>query len=74
MPHHLPLIIAAATGWAACLTGIAWIASVWLGRALSIGETVLIGAALGVVVAVVVQARLQRKRRKIDDMRDSALW
>lgn len=74
MPHHLPLIIAAAAGWAACLTGIAWIASAWLGRALSIAETVLLGGMLGVVVVVIVQARLQRKRRKIDDMRDSALW
>jgi len=27
-----------------------------------------------VVVAVIVQARLQRQRRKLDDMRDSALW
>lgn len=74
MPHHLPLIIAAAAGWAACLTGIVWVASAWLGRALSIAETVLLGGMLGVVVAVIVQARLQRKRRKLDDMRDSALW
>ena len=74
MPHHLPLIIAAATGWAVCLTGISWIASVWLGRALSIAETVLVGVVLVAVVAVIVQGRLQRKRRKLDDMRDSALW
>jgi hypothetical protein len=74
MPHHLPLIIAAAVGWTTCLAGIAWIATVWLGRALSIAETVLLGGTLGVVVAVIVQARLQRKRRKLDDMRDSALW
>lgn len=74
MPHHLPLIIAAAAGWAACLTGIAWVLSAWLGRALSIAETVLLGGTLGVVVAVIVQVRLQRQRRKLDDMRDSALW
>lgn len=74
MPHHLPLIIAAAAGWAVCLTGISWIASVGLGRALSIAETVLVGIVLVGVVAVIVQGRLQRKRRKLDDMRDSALW
>lgn len=74
MPHHLPLIVAAAVAWAACLAGIAWLASAWLGRALSIAETVLVGGTLGVVVAVIVQARLQRQRRKLDDMRDSALW
>lgn len=74
MPHHLPLIIAAAAGWAACLAGLVWIASAWLGRALTVAETVLLGGILGVAVAVIVQARLQRKRRQIDDMRDSALW
>lgn len=74
MPHHLPLIIAAATGWAVCLTGIALLASVLLGRALSTWETVLAGGALLVVVALIVQSRLQRERRKLQDMRDSALW
>lgn len=73
MPH-LPLLIAAAAGWAVCLTGIALLASVWLGRALSIVETALVGGALLAVVAAVVQSRMQRQRRKLQEMRDSALW
>jgi len=74
MPHHLFLILAAAAGWAVCLTAIALLGSVFLGRALSTWETVLIGAALLAVAAVIVQSRLQRRRRKLQDMRDSALW
>lgn len=74
MPHHLPLIIAAAAGWAVCLTGIALLASLLLGRALVMWEAVLVGGTLLVVAALIVQSRLQRERRKLQDMRDSALW
>ena len=74
MPHHLPLIIAAAVGWAVCLSGVVLLAAALLDRALSLWETVLVGGALLAVVAVVVQGRLQRQRRKLQDMRDSALW
>lgn len=74
MPRHLPLIALAAVAWAVCLMGIAWLGAAVLGRALSTGETVLVGVVLTVVVVIVVQARLQRDRRKIEDMRDSALW
>lgn len=74
MPHHLALIIAAAVGWTVCLAGITLLGSVLLGRALATWETVLIGAALLAVVVAVVQSRLQRQRRKLQDMRDSALW
>ncbi|MDR7096333.1 hypothetical protein [Hydrogenophaga laconesensis] len=74
MPHHLPLLLAAAAGWAISLTGIALLAAVFLDRALTTWETVLVGGALLAVVAVIVQGRLQRRRRKLQDMRDSALW
>lgn len=74
MFRHLPLIALAAVAWAVCLMGIAWLGAAVLGRALSTAETVLVGVALTVLVVIVVQARLQRDRRKIEDMRDSALW
>jgi membrane protein DedA with SNARE-associated domain len=74
MLRHLPLIAIAAAAWTVCLLALSWLASVWLGRSLSTGELMLVGAALVVVVAVVVQGRLQRDRRKMQDMRDSALW
>ena len=74
MLRHLPLIAIAAAVWAVCLLALSWLASVWLGRSLSTGELVLVGAALVVVAVVVVQGLLQRDRRKMQDMRDSALW
>lgn len=74
MPHHLPLIIAAAVGWAVGLSGVVLLASALLDRALSMWETVLVGGALLAVVAFIVRGRLQRQRRKLQDMRDSALW
>ena len=74
MPHHLPLLLAAAAGWAVSLSAVVLLASVLLDRALSLWETLLVGGALLAVVAVIVQGRLQRQRRKLQDMRDSALW
>lgn len=74
MLRHLPLIAIAAAAWGVCLLALSWLASVWLGRSLSTGELVLVGLALMGVVAFVVQGRLQRDRRKMQDMRDSALW
>ncbi|MCV0439178.1 MAG: hypothetical protein K5880_11130 [Hydrogenophaga sp.] len=74
MFRRLSLIAIAIAVWAAGLAAIAWVAAAWLGRALSTGEGVLVGVALAIAVFVVVQGRLQRDRRKLQDMRDSALW
>lgn len=74
MPRHLPLIAIATAAWCLCLAVVAWLASVWLARSLSIGELVLAGLLLLVPTVFIVQDRLQRDRRKLQDMRDSALW
>ena len=74
MPRYLPLIAIAAVAWGLCLAVVAWLASVWLDRSLSIGELVLVGLLLLVAAVFIVQSRLQRDRRKLQDMRDSALW
>lgn len=64
----------AAVAWALCLAGVAWLASALLNRALGWGEWLLIGAVLAVAVVVFAKNRVQRRRREIEDMRDSALW
>ena len=78
-PHHpmlrsLPYIALAAAAIAACLLGFSWLMSVFLGRHLSLGElaaaTVLLVAALAYGLSVL----RVRNRRKVQDMRDSALW
>ena len=74
MPRHLRLIAIATAAWGLCLAVVAWLASVWLDRSLSIGELVLAGLLLLVPTVFIVQDRLQRDRRKLQDMRDSALW
>jgi membrane protein DedA with SNARE-associated domain len=74
MLRHLPLIAIAAAAWGLCLALVAWLASVWLDRSLSTGELVLVGVLLLVAAGFIVQDRLQRDRRKLEDMRDSALW
>ncbi|MDO9434919.1 hypothetical protein [Hydrogenophaga sp.] len=76
MSPRLPLLplAYAALAWAVCLAGIAWLASALLDRALGWGEWLLLGALLAVAVVVFAQSRMQRRRREIDDMRDSALW
>jgi hypothetical protein len=74
MPRRLPLIAIAAAAWGLCLAVVAWLAPVWLDRSLSTGELVLVGVLLLVAAGFIVQDRLQRDRRKLEDMRDSALW
>ena len=59
---------------AACLFVVSWIAQAWMGRALGVGEWAGLVVAGAVVVTARVKARRQRNRRKIEDMRDSALW
>ncbi len=74
MPRHLSLFALATLAWATCLVGLSWLAAAWLGRALSLAEWVLLGLALVVVLAVIVRGYRQRNRRRLQDMRDSALW
>jgi membrane protein YdbS with pleckstrin-like domain len=74
MPRHLPLIAIATAAWGLCLAIVAWLAAVWLGRSLSFGELVLVGVLFLVAAVFIVQDRMQRDRRKMQDMRDSALW
>ncbi len=74
MPRHLPLIAIATAAWGLCLLIVAWLVAALLGRALTMGELVLIGVLLLVAAVFIVQSRLQRDRRKMQDMRDSALW
>lgn len=74
MLRSLPYIALAAAAIAACLLGLSWLMSVWLGRHLSLGELALACALLVVVVAAAMSALRSRSRRKIEDMRDSALW
>lgn len=73
---RLPLLAVAyaAVAWALCLTGVAWLGSALLDRSLSWGELLLTGVVLAVAVTVFAMSRQQRRRREIDDMRDSALW
>jgi membrane protein DedA with SNARE-associated domain len=74
MHRHLPLIAIAAIAWSFCMGLVAWLAAVWLDRSLSIGELVLVGLLFLVAAVFIVLDRLQRDRRKLQDMRDSALW
>lgn len=74
MLRSLPYIALAAAAIAACLLGFSWLTSVWLGRHLSLGE--LAGATLLLLVALAYGLSVwrTRNRRKVQDMRDSALW
>lgn len=64
----------AALAWALGLAAVAWLASATLNRPLSVLEWLLGGAVLGIAVIVFATQRRQRRRREIEDMRDSALW
>ncbi|MFN7121600.1 MAG: hypothetical protein ACK4NM_06150 [Hydrogenophaga sp.] len=74
MLRSLPYIALAAAAIAVSLLGLSWLMSVWLGRHLSLGElsvaTVLLVGALFYGLSV----WRTRNRRKVQDMRDSALW
>lgn len=60
--------------WGACGAVAALLAAAWLGRSLGPGELVLVGMAMVVPVALALHALQRRQRRKVQDMRDSALW
>ncbi len=75
LPRRSLLVLSyASVAWVLCLAGFAWLGSALLNRALSWGEWLLLGVVLAVAVLVFASSRLQRRRREIDDMRDSALW
>ncbi|MBT9464436.1 hypothetical protein [Hydrogenophaga sp.] len=74
MLRSLPYIALTAAGIAVCLLAFSWLTSVWLGRHLGWGELVVASLLLLVVLAVGRSIWRSRSRRKIEDMRDSALW
>lgn len=74
MLRSLPYIALAAAAIAASLLGFSWLMSVWLGRHLSVGELVVGTGLLVVVLVYGLSVWRTRNRRKVQDMRDSALW
>ena len=64
----------AVVAWALGLAAAAWLATAALNRPLSVLEWLLGGAVLGFAVIVFATNRRHRRRREIEDMRDSALW
>jgi hypothetical protein len=53
---------------------LSWLAEALLGRALGAGEWVLLGLFLVALTGVAVRRYRLRHRRRLQDMRDSALW
>lgn len=74
MSRHLPLFALASLALAICLLGLSWLAEALLGRALGAGEWVLLGLFLVALTGVAVRRYRLRHRRRLQDMRDSALW
>ena len=74
MLRSLPYIALAAAAIAACLLGFSWLMSVWLGRHLNLGELAVACVLLLIVLGAAMSVMRSRSRRKIEDMRDSALW
>lgn len=74
MKRSLPYIALAAIGIAACLLGLSWLMSRLLGRHLSMGEAITVTVLLLVGLGFALSAWRTRNRRKLEDMRDSALW
>ncbi len=72
-PAWRPLSIAL-IGVAAGLLAASWGAKAWLGRWLDWDELAGVTLALGVGAVAWVRARRQRERRRLRDLRDSALW
>ncbi|WP_439590674.1 hypothetical protein [Hydrogenophaga sp.] len=67
-------LILFALAWAVCLLGLSWLAETGLGRSLSMGEWLLLGVVLSVLAGLAMRRYRQRHRRRLQDMRDSALW
>ncbi len=70
----LNALIAAAAVASVCLLALGWMLQVLMERALTAGEWLLAAVAGVAAIAVYMQGWRQRHRRKIEDMRDSALW
>jgi membrane protein DedA with SNARE-associated domain len=74
MPRFLTLFALTTLAWAVCLLGLSWLAEAGLGRALSVGEWLVLGVLLTLLAGLAVRRYRQRHRRRLQDMRDSALW
>lgn len=74
MLRSLPYILLIAAGIAACLLAFSWLMSVMFGRHLGVGELAVACVLLLGATGGVVSVWRSRSRRKIEDMRDSALW
>jgi len=70
----LSALIAAAAVAAVCMLAITWALQVWLERTLTLGEWVMAVLVGVVVIGMYMQGWRARSRRKLEDMRDSALW
>ncbi len=70
----LNALIAAAAVASVCLLALGWMLQLLLERPLTPVEWVLAAVAGVAAIAVYMQAWRLRHRRKIEDMRDSALW
>lgn len=74
MLRSLPYIALVALGIAVCLLGLSWLTSLWLGRHLRLGEMIVVTLLMVAALAGALRVWRTRNRRKIEDMRDSALW
>lgn len=64
----------AVLAWSTCLLSLSWLAEAGLGRALSAVEWLLLGVVLTVLTGWALRRYRLRHRRRLQDMRDSALW
>lgn len=69
-----PILLVTAAVVAVVLFALSWVVQVWLERSFTGGEWAVVGATGVLAVAVYLQGRRQRERRKLLEMRDSALW
>lgn len=74
MTRALRPFLYALAGVAAGLLLMSWLTRAWLGRWLAWGELAGAGAVLAVLAFFWVRLQRQRERRRMQDLRDSALW
>ncbi|MGE0100388.1 MAG: hypothetical protein AB7S86_18765 [Hydrogenophaga sp.] len=74
MTRSLTLFALVTLAWVASLLGLSWLAEAWMGRELSVGEWLLLGVVLSLLTGLALRRYRQHHRRRLQDMRDSALW
>lgn len=74
MTRSLTLFVLATLVWAVCLLGLSWLAEAGMGRRLSLSEWLLLGVVLAVPGGLAWRSHRRQHRRRLQDMRDSALW